>query len=170
MRRDVHASLGSHGSWLVKVDDLRGSEIAALLNEHLQDMNAVSPPESKHALDLEGLRQPDITFWTVWEGEQLAGCGALKELSAEHGEIKAMRTAAGFRHRGMAAKLLHHIIEEAQRRGYQRLSLETGSMDFFEPARRLYASFGFEPCAPFADYREDPNSVFMTKDLRTELR
>lgn len=170
MSENLSSLLGTHGSWLIKVDDLRGSDIAELLNEHLEDMNAVSPPESKHALDLEGLRQPDITFWTVWEGEQLAGCGALRELSARHGEIKAMRTAAGFRRRGVAARLLRHIIEEAQRRGYQWLSLETGSMDFFEPARRLYASFGFEPCAPFADYREDPNSVFMTKDLRTALR
>jgi len=149
---------------------LRGPEIAALLSEHLRDMNAVSPPESKHALDLEGLRQPDITFWTLYEGDKLAGCGALKELSAQHGEIKAMRTAAGFRRRGVAARLLRHIIEEAQRRGHQKLSLETGSMAYFEPARRLYASFGFEPCAPFADYREDPNSVFMTKDLRPGLR
>lgn len=170
MSRNVHASFGTHGSWLIKVDDLRGSEIAALLSEHLRDMNAVSPPESKHALDLGELRGPGITFWTCWEGDKLAGCGALKELSTEHGEIKSMRTARAFRRRGVAAKLLRHIIEEAQRRGYRRLSLETGSMDFFEPAHRLYASFGFEVCAPFGDYRSDPNSVFMTKDLRTELR
>lgn len=147
----------------IKVDDLRGSEIAELLNEHLTDIKSVSPPESKHALDLEGLRQPDITFWTLWEGDKLAGCGALRELSAQLGEIKAMRTAAKFRRKGVAAKLLHHIIEESRRHSYRRLSLETGSMAYFEPARRLYTSFGFEVCAPFADYREDPNSVFMTK-------
>lgn len=157
-------------SWLIRVDDLSGPEIAALLTEHLGDMNAVSPPESKHALDLEGLRRPDITFWTLYEGGKLAGCGALKELSAEHGEIKSMRTASAFRRRGVAAKLLHHIIDEAQRRRYKRLSLETGSMAYFEPARKLYASFGFEDCAPFGYYKEDPNSVFMTKDLQAGPR
>lgn len=155
---------------MIREDDLRGSEIAALLTEHLEDMNAVSPPESKHALNLEGLRRPDITFWTLYKGDELAGCGALKELSAAHGEIKSMRTASAFHRRGVAARLLHHIIDEAQRRGYTRLSLETGSMAYFEPARKLYASFGFEACAPFGDYREDPNSVFLTKDLRAEPR
>lgn len=145
------------------MDDLRGPEIAALLTEHLKDMNAVSPPESKHALDLGGLREPEITFWILWEGDKVAGCGALKELDAQHGEIKSMRTAADFRRRGVAATLLRHMLDEAQRRGYHRLSLETGSMDFFRPARRLYASFGFEVCAPFAGYKRDPNSVFMTK-------
>jgi putative acetyltransferase len=149
----------------IKTDNLKGPEIASLLDEHLGDMNAVSPPESKHALDLEGLRQPDITFWTLWEGAELAGCGALKELSAAHGEIKSMRTSSAFRRRGVAVKLLHHIIDEARRRGYQRLSLETGRVAYFEPARKLYTSFGFENCAPFGDYKDDPNSVFMTKDL-----
>ncbi len=160
----------ARNSWLIKIDDLSGVELAELLNEHLEDMRSISPPESKHALDIGGLRQPDITFWTIWEGDELAGCGALKELSAAHGEIKSMRTAAAFRRRGVAAKLLQHILEEAARRGYQKLSLETGSMAYFEPARRLYASFGFEACAPFADYHEDPNSVFMTKGLRSESR
>lgn len=149
----------------IKIDDLRGPEIAELLTKHLKDMKSVSPPESKHALDLEGLRRPEITFWTVWEGDKLAGCGALKELSVHHGEVKSMRTASGFRRRGVAVKLLHHMLDEAQRRNYKRLSLETGSMDYFEPARRLYASFGFESCAPFANYKKDPNSVFMTKTL-----
>jgi putative acetyltransferase len=163
MRKDPRSLFRTHGSWLIKVDDLRGPDIAELLNEHLEDMKAVSPPESKHALDLEGLRKPEITFWTLWEDDKLAGCGALKELDARHGEVKSMRTAAAFRRRSVAAKLLHHMLDEAQRRGYHRLSLETGSMDFFGPARRLYASFGFEVCAPFADYKRDPNSIFMTK-------
>lgn len=159
--RNQRSSEGFH----IKIDDLRGPEIAVLLTEHLEDMKSVSPPESKHALDLEGLRKPEITFWTVWEGDKLAGCGALKELSTYHGEIKSMRTASEFRRKGVAAKLLHHMLRESQRRSYQKLSLETGSMAYFGPARRLYASFGFEKCAPFADYKEDPNSVFMTKTL-----
>lgn len=159
----LRSLLRMYGSWLIKVDDLSGPEIAALLTEHLKDMNAVSPPESKHALDLGGLREPEITFWTLWEGDKLAGCGALKELDAQHGEIKSMRTAADFRRRGVAATLLHHVLDEAQRRGYHRLSLETGSMNYFEPARRLYTRFGFANCGPFASYREDPNSIFMTK-------
>jgi putative acetyltransferase len=149
----------------IRIDDLTGPEIAALLEEHLQDMNAVSPPESKHALDLEGLRQPDITFWTIWEGDELAGCGALKELDAHHGEIKSMRTSRTFLRRGVAAKVLSHIISEATKRGYQRLSLETGSMDYFKPAHKLYESFSFVRGEPFADYKLDPNSVFMTKEL-----
>lgn len=152
----------------IRVDDLRGPEIAALLEEHIQDMRATSPPESKHALDLEGLRAPDITFWTLWEGGELAGCGALKELSPAHGEIKSMRTANGFRRRGVGTAMLKHILEEARRRGYERLSLETGSMPYFAPARSLYSSFGFRPCEPFAAYKLDPNSVFMTRDPRAE--
>lgn len=149
----------------IRIDDLTGPEIAALLEEHLQDMNAVSPPESKHALDLNGLRQADITFWTIWEDDKLAGCGALKELDAQHGEIKSMRTARAFVRRGVASKVLSHIINEATGRGYKRLSLETGSMDYFKPAHKLYTSFGFILCEPFADYKLDPNSVFMTKEL-----
>lgn len=149
----------------IKVDDLSGPEIAALLEEHIADMRAASPPESKHALDLDGLRQPEITFWTVWEGSTLAGCGAIKMLDAQHAEIKSMRTARAYRQKGVAAALLRHIIDEARQRGLHRLSLETGSMVFFEPARQLYARFGFSYCGPFADYSEDPNSVFMTRLL-----
>lgn len=150
---------------LIKIDDLQGPEIAQLLEEHIQDMRSVSPPESKHALDLAGLRKPEITFWTIWEGEQLAGCGAIKQLDPHHAEIKSMRTAPAFRRRGVARLMLEHILNEAKERNYQRLSLETGSMPFFAPARQLYASFGFQECAPFADYKEDPNSVFMTMEL-----
>lgn len=147
----------------IMIDDLRGPEIAILLEEHLHSMAEQSPPESMHALDLDGLRQPDITFWSIWEGEQLAGCGALKELDAQHAEIKSMRTVKAFLRRGVARQLLQHLLTVAVDRGYRRLSLETGSMEGFRPARELYAAFGFEYCEPFADYVEDPNSVFMTK-------
>ncbi|QYJ79107.1 GNAT family N-acetyltransferase [Shewanella acanthi] len=147
------------------LDDLKGSEIAALLTEHLEDMRATSPPESVHALNLEGLRQDNIRFWTLWDGDNLAGCGALKWLDTQHAEIKSMRTAATYKQQGVASRVLQHLINEAKAKGVERLSLETGSMDFFIPARRLYAKFGFELCGPFADYGLDPNSVFMTKRL-----
>ena len=149
----------------IRVDDLSGPEVHELLGEHLRDMRLNSPPESVHALDLDGLRRPEITFWTAWEGGELLGCGALKELDPRHGEIKSMRTSAPHLRKGVAARLLEHILEEAVRRGYGRLSLETGSAEAFEPARRLYARFGFEFCGPFDGYVEDPYSVFMTKEL-----
>jgi len=149
----------------IRVDDLRGPEVIQLLEEHLRCMALVSPPESRHALNLDGLRKPDITFWSIWNGAELAGCGALKELDREHGEVKSMRTVYKYQRQGIASALLRHITEEAKRRGYRRLSLETGSMDYFEPARRLYSNFGFRPCGPFASYIEDPNSVFMTKEV-----
>ena len=149
----------------IRRDDLRGPEIAQLLQEHLHDMHRVSPPESVHALDLESLRQPDITFWTIWDAGTLAGCGAIKELDPQHAEIKSMRTASAHRRKGVARQLLQHLLAEARQRGYTRVSLETGAMDFFLPARALYASFGFENCPPFSDYIADPNSVFMTKAL-----
>lgn len=149
----------------IRRDDLTGAEIAELLHEHLRDMHRVSPPESIHALDLEGLRKPDITFWTIWDEGILAGCGALKELDRHHAEIKSMRTAFSHRRKGVAKQMLQHLLKEAKQRGYTRVSLETGSMEFFIPARILYASFGFAYCPPFADYIADPNSVFMTKAL-----
>jgi len=149
----------------IKNDDLTGSEITELLLEHLENMAENSPPESMHALSLEELRKPDITFWSVWNGGELLGCGALKELDPQHGEIKSMRTASNHRRKGVAARMVEHILEKARRRNYRRVSLETGSMDAFIPARTLYAKFGFEECGPFADYVEDPNSVFMTKEL-----
>ena len=149
----------------IKRDDLSGSEIQALLVEHLRSMLSISPPESVHALDLTGLRQPEITFWTAWSGGELLGCGALKELDSWHGEIKSMRTATTHLRKGVARALLEHILNEAVNLGYKRLSLETGAQGAFEPARRLYESFGFRLCPPFAGYREDPNSVFMTKQL-----
>ncbi len=146
----------------IRRDDLGGHEIQGLLAEHLRSMYELSPPESVHALDLEALRKPEITFWTVWSEGDLMGCGALKELAPSHGEIKSMRTASAHRRKGVARAMLIHILEEARRRSYKRLSLETGSMEAFLPARRLYASFGFIECGPFAEYSEDPNSIFMS--------
>jgi putative acetyltransferase len=149
----------------IKVDDLTGPEVIALIEEHLQDMALDSPPESVHALNLEGLKKPEVTFWSAWEQDELVGCGALKELDGQHGELKSMRTSSSHRRKGVAKQILEHVIEEAKRSGYKRLSLETGSMESFEPARRLYEIFGFQYCEPFSDYIEDPNSVFMTKEL-----
>jgi len=149
----------------IRLDDLRGPEIRALLEEHLRNMHEISPPESVHALDLQALRHPAITFWTAWSGAALMGCGALKQLDATHGEVKSMRTANAHRRRGVAAAILGRIVEEAQARRYRRLSLETGSQPEFLPARRLYESFGFTYGQPFAGYVEDPNSVFMTRQF-----
>ncbi|WP_163100417.1 GNAT family N-acetyltransferase [Peribacillus alkalitolerans] len=149
----------------IKLDDLTGTKVIQLIGEHLQGMAQNSPPESIHVLNLEGLKKPEITFWCAWEQDELLGCGALKELDGQHGEIKSMRTSSSHLKKGVAKSILQHIIDEAERRGYRRLSLETGSMDAFEPARRLYNSFGFQYCQPFSDYKEDPNSVFMTRKL-----
>ncbi len=146
----------------IQLDDLTGPEIQALLAEHLRHMHELSPPESVHALDLAALRQPHITFWTAWDDSELLGCGALQELAPTHGEIKSMRTVAHRRRTGVGRALLAHIIAEAKARAYTRLSLETGSMPAFVPAQRLYESFGFAYCQPFANYSADPNSVFMT--------
>lgn len=149
----------------IQIDDLSGPEIHALLEEHLAHMYELSPPESVHALDLAKLRSPDITFWTVWEGSLLLGCGALRQLTPAHGEVKSMRTPEALRRQGAGRALMQHMIAEARARHYGRLSLETGSQPGFEPARSLYRSFGFTPCGPFGDYREDPNSFFMTLAL-----
>ncbi|WP_339816458.1 GNAT family N-acetyltransferase [Paenibacillus sp. FSL R7-0216] len=149
----------------IKLDDLSGPEIAALIGEHLANMAENSPPESIHALNLDGLKRPDVTFWSAWIDDELAGCGALKELDDQHGEVKSMRTAIPYRGKGVAKQVLAHLLEEAARRGYRQVSLETGSMEAFAPARRLYEGFGFTYCEPFADYVEDPNSVFMTKRI-----
>jgi putative acetyltransferase len=149
----------------IKIDDLSGPEIARFLEEHIKDMRSVSPPESKHALDVDGLRKPEITFWTVWDHGQLVGCGALREIDATHGEIKSMRTSPLARGKGVASLMLQHLIDEGRKRNYKRLSLETGAMPFFKPAHALYAKFGFVPCAPFLPYKEDPNSLFLSKEL-----
>jgi putative acetyltransferase len=150
----------------IRRDDLSGPEVRALLKEHLANMRQITPPESIHALPIEGLRKPEVTFWSAWENGELLGCGALKELNAQHGEIKSMRTSSGHLRKGVGTALLDYIIGEAKRRGYRRLSLETGSMDAFEPARQLYGRAGFIFCGPFADYIEDSNSVFMEKELK----
>jgi putative acetyltransferase len=149
----------------IREDDLTGKQIALLLQEHLENMYEITPPESVHALDLESLKTPDITFWTAWEDDKLLGCGALKELDSSSGEIKSMRTATTHRRKGVASKMLEHIIKQAKRRGYNRLNLETGSFPEFAPARALYTRYGFEYREPFGDYIDDPNSVFMTKKL-----
>lgn len=149
----------------IKVDDLTGPDIARLIEEHLNSMTLHSPPESIHALDLDKLKKPGITFWSAWIGDELAGMGAVKELDPEHGEIKSMRTDNKHLKKGVALAILEHIIEESRKRGYRRLSLETGSMEAFLPARKLYEKCGFEYCGPFADYVDDPYSMFMTKSL-----
>jgi putative acetyltransferase len=148
---------------LIRVDDLRGPKIQGLLQEHLQSMTRYSPVESIHALDLDELRRPEVTFWSAWDTAELLGCGALLELDPRHGEIKSMRTARAHLRKGVARAMLNHIIMEARGRGYARLSLETGTNPAFTPARELYASFGFGYCEPFAQYRPDPYSVFMTR-------
>lgn len=149
----------------IREDDLTGKKIADLLQEHLENMHEITPPESIHALDLEALRSPNITFWTAWEGDELLGCGALKELDSNSGEVKSMRTANNHRRKGVAAKILEQIITEAKGRAYDHLNLETGAFPEFAPARALYAKYGFEFRGPFAEYIDDPNSVFMTKKL-----
>jgi putative acetyltransferase len=149
----------------IRVDDLRGPEIAELLATHVAFCRATSPPESTHALDLDALRSPDITFWSAWDDTSLLGCAALKELDPGHGEVKSMHTAVRHRGRGVGLGLLKQVAAEARSRGYRRLSLETGSMAAFASARSLYARFGFVVCPPFGDYRLDPNSVFMMLEL-----
>jgi putative acetyltransferase len=149
----------------IEIDDLTRHEVLALLNEHLSNMYELSPPESVHALDVSKLRAPDITFWTAWDDDGLLGCGALKQLSSWHGEIKSMRTPAARRRTGAGRALLMHIIGAARERRYRRLSLETGSSPDFLPAQRLYESFGFTRCGPFEGYVEDPHSVFMSLTL-----
>jgi putative acetyltransferase len=149
----------------IAVDDLSGPQISRFLDEHVLQMRSITPLESKHALDLDSLRQPEITFWSVTDGDTLVGCGAIKRLDAGHAEMKSMRTAPARRRSGVASLLLEHIITEARRMGFTRLSLETGSSEPFLPARKLYEKFGFGYCEPFADYRPDPHSVFMTRTL-----
>lgn len=149
----------------IKVDDLTGEKTAALINEHLTGMLEITPAESVHALPLEKLKQPNITFWSVWNQDDLMGCGALKELTPAHAEIKSMRTATPHLRKGVANKLFEYLLKEAKQRGYERVSLETGASEEFLPARRLYEKYGFSYCGPFADYKDDPNSVFMMLDI-----
>ncbi len=151
---------------LIQIEDPRREDVAALLREHLKSMHEISPPESVHALDLEELRATDITFWVARNEGKLLGCGALKSLGGDHGEIKSMRTTLENRRQGTGRRLLQHIIDEAQVRQITRLYLETGSMAEFTPARTLYESFGFTYCGPFGGYVADPNSVFMSLHIQ----
>lgn len=153
------------GAWRIVEDDLSGAPIRALLEQHFAGMLANSPAGSCHFLDFEGLRAGGVTFWSIHKGDALAGCGALKQIDAGHGEIKSMRTADAFLRQGVAARMLDYIVAEAQQRGLDRISLETGSGPAFEPALELYRRYGFEDCEPFADYKPDPFSRFMTRPL-----
>jgi putative acetyltransferase len=146
-----------------RLDDLSGEPTRALIARHLAGMRANSPPESVHAFDVDKLRAPDVTFWSVWVGEEIAGCGALKRLDTKRGELKSMRVADAFLGRGVGRALLEHLIAEARARGIETLWLETGSTQAFVPALKLYESAGFVRCGPFEDYAEDPYSVFMTR-------
>ncbi|MGJ3646865.1 GNAT family N-acetyltransferase [Sphingomonas sp. GlSt437] len=153
------------GEFRITEDDLSGAPVQALIALHLKAVSSHSPANSVHALDIDRLRRPDVTFWTLWEGDALLGCGALKELGGTEGEIKSMRTDPAALGRGVGAAILRHIIAEAKARGYARLNLETGTGPAFEPAHRLYLRHGFTDCPPFADYRNDPFSRFMTLSL-----
>jgi len=149
----------------IKIDDLTGGEVISLLEEHLADMYATSPAKSVHALDINALKDSSITFYSCWNHATLLGCVALRELDATHAELKSMRTASNARQLGVASTLMTHILTIAKQRNYQKISLETGSMDFFQPARQLYTKFGFEYCGPFGDYQLDANSQFMSCEL-----
>ncbi|MDV6260725.1 GNAT family N-acetyltransferase [Rhodococcus yunnanensis] len=149
----------------IEIDDLSRPEVRALLTEHLADMHASSPAESVHALDLSGLSRPDVSVWTVWDANTLWGIAALKELTPDHAELKSMRTSAAARGRGVASSLLVHVLDDARRRGYGRVSLETGTQDYFAAARRLYVRHGFVECPPFGVYVLDPSSTFYSLSL-----
>lgn len=149
----------------IVIDDLSGREIAEFLEDHVRQMRAITPLENAYALDLDDLRAPGITFWSVPHGGTLVGCAAVKRLDEEHAELKSMRVAPARQRTGIASRLLEHILAEARRMGFSRLSLETGTAEFFLPARRLYEKFGFAYCGPFADYRPSPHNTFMTRRL-----
>jgi putative acetyltransferase len=149
----------------IQIDNPKAVDVSGLLNEHLESMRSISKPESKHAFDIDKLCADSITFWTVRDQDELLGCGALLELDSYHGEIKSMRTASSHRRKGVAAAILEHMIDIAMQRGYIRLSLETGQQSEFAPARALYLRYGFCVCDPFAEYKPDPSSVFMTRVL-----
>lgn len=149
----------------LRLDDLSGERTRALILHHLSEMYASSPPESVHALDVDALRAPRITLWSAWVRDEIAGCGALKQLDERRGEIKSMRVADAFRGRGIGRAILEHLMTQARARGMDSLWLETGSTEDFGPALRLYESAGFTRCGPFDSYVEDPFSVFMTRKL-----
>ena len=145
--------------------DLTDPRIVDLLEIHVTTALAQSPRESCHAFDVSGLQRPEVSFWAAWAGDDLLGVGALMDLGGGHGEVKSMHTARDARGRGVGGAMVRHIVATARERGYRRLSLETGSMDYFAPARALYARHGFSECDPFGGYRVDPNSVFLTLAL-----
>jgi len=149
----------------IRIDDLKGKEVALLLQEHHEDMLDHTPAESVHSLDISGLQAPDVTFWSAWIEGELAGCGAIKVIAAGHAELKSMRTSSSHLRQGVAQQLLTHILTAAKDQGITKVSLETGTPDSFIPAQKLYRDFGFSECAPFADYREDPYSLYMTKQI-----
>ncbi|MEW6994880.1 GNAT family N-acetyltransferase [Colwelliaceae bacterium MEBiC 14330] len=149
----------------IRTGELDHPAVITLLAEHHQDMLQHSPAESIHTLDLSKLKQKNISFFSVWKNHELAGCGALKELQREHGEIKSMRTSQNFLRQGVAKLLLEHMLKQAKTRGYSKLSLETGTANAFKPAQKLYQQLGFTECSPFVDYKEDPYSLFMSKTL-----
>ncbi len=146
-------------------DDLTGPEIEAFLEAHVAQLRSMGPPESTHALDLAGLRAPDVRFWSAHDAGELVGCVALKRLDTRHAELKSMRTAAHRTREGIAGRLLDFVLEEARSAGYERVSLETGSYAFFHPAHALYRTHGFVDCEPFGSYRPDPLSTFLTREL-----
>ncbi len=149
----------------IEPDDLTSAEVVAFLEAHVAQLRSLSPPESSHALDLAGLRAPGVSFWTAYDGDELVGCVALKRLDATHAEMKSMRTAPHRVGGGIGSRLVEHVLEQARVAGHGRVSLETGSEEFFAPARRLYARHGFVECPPFGDYRPDPLSTFMTREV-----
>lgn len=151
--------------YTIREDDLTGPEIAALLRLHLDEMHQWSPPESVHAMPIERLRQPDVTFYSAWDGDRLAACGAIKHLDERHGELKSMRAHPDYRGKGAGRAVLECLLAVAGERGYRRVSLETGRPEPFAPAQRLYEGHGFAECGPFAEYTDDPFSLFMTKEL-----
>ena len=146
----------------IEQDDLTSPQVLDLLQEHLSNMHELSPPDQVFAFDAAKLQAPGVSFWTVWEANELVGCGALKELSALHAEVKSMRTPKAARRRGAGKAMMEHILTTARKRGYERLSLETGTHVDFGPAHRLYEGYGFVLCGPFSSYAENENSVFMT--------
>ena len=140
-------------------------EVNELLINHFNELRSVSPEGSTHVLDIEGLKTPSIKFWSIWDEENLIGCGALKFLSKNHGEIKSIRISDKFRSKGFGKIIIKHLITEAKKLRIDKLSIETGAGEFFAPARKLFTNFGFKPCRPFAHYKEDPNSCYFEKDI-----
>ena len=136
-----------------------------LLNKHFIELRSVSPAGSTHVLDIAGLNDQTIKFWSLWENKDLVGCGALKFLDKSHGEFKSIRVADKFRKKGVGERIIGHLIEEAKKLQITKLSIETGSGEFFSPARKLFTKFNFKNCGPFAHYKEDPNSCFFTKNI-----